>query len=144
MPELGLKQIDASVQTFNTWLNQIADALGGGKADAYHALRAGLFALRDRMVADEAVDLSQQLPLIVRGIWFEGWQPHDVPRLDRDRDAWLATMEGRLRQEEAGAIDPERAATAVMAVLKAHLDVGQVRHLESQLPAEIADMLRAA
>ena len=144
MADLGLRQIDDAVHTFNTWINEIARDMDGDKLQAYHALRAGLFALRDRMMPDEALDLSQQLPVVVRGVFFEGWQPKDTPVIDRTRDAWLATLEGHLRQENADGVDPEEAATATMALLKRHLTPGAMKHLSSNLPEDVTKMLDAA
>ena len=140
----GLPIIDETVNTTNAWLNEIADRTGAGKAGAYHVLRAGLHALRDRLTADEAVHLSQQLPTLVRGIYFESWRPLETPVLDRSLEAWLATLEGHLMAANADAIPPKKAAEALFAVLKEHIDDGECRHLEVQLPGEVADLLRAA
>jgi len=144
MSDLGLPLIDETVNTTNAWLNEISGRNGIGKKDAYHVLRAGLHALRDRLTADEAVHLSQQLPTLVRGIYFESWRPAETPVLDRSLEAWLATLEGHLLAANADALPPKAAAEAVFSVLKSHIDEGECRHLEVQLPGEVADLLRAA
>lgn len=56
---------------------------------AYHALRGVLFTLRDRPTPDEAAHLAAQLPLLVRGIYYEGYQPSNKPERYRDKDEWL-------------------------------------------------------
>ena len=144
MPELGLAIIDEAVHDTNAWLNAISDRTAADKGTAYHALRAGLHAVRDRLTAEEAVHLSQQLPLMIRGIFFEGWQPAATPRLDRDKDAWMATVEGYLARDRETEITPEAAAQAVLTLLAERIDAGEMRHLEEQLPDEVAALARAA
>jgi uncharacterized protein (DUF2267 family) len=45
--------------------------------------------LRDRLTVEEAVDLRAQLPLIIRGIYYERWQPHRVPEKVQFRQIFL-------------------------------------------------------
>jgi len=59
-------------------------------------VRAGLHALRDRLIPDEAVDLGAQLPMLVRGMHYEGWKPNATPS-DDDRQAFLERVEEGLR-----------------------------------------------
>lgn len=144
MTNLGLSIIDDTVQTTNAWLNQIGERIGSDKKAAYHVLRAGLHALRDRMTPDEAVHFSQQLPTLIRGLYFENWRPAATPILDRSLDAWLGTLEGHLMAHGDSGIEPRLAAEATFAVLRAHLDEGELRHLETQLPGDVADLMKAA
>ncbi len=63
-----------AIQQVQVWHKELRD--NGDLADeaaAYSVLRAVLHQLRDRLTPEEAVDLAAQLPLIVRGIYFEGW-----------------------------------------------------------------------
>lgn len=47
---------------------------------AWHALGAVLRTVRDRVPLNLAVHLGAQLPLLVRGTYFEQWRPSDTPR----------------------------------------------------------------
>ena len=58
MSSTGLEVFDKTLQTTNLWLNEIGQDIGPDKQRCYHALRAVLFALRDRLTVDEAADLS--------------------------------------------------------------------------------------
>src|SRR5690554_5212950 len=79
MSSTGLAAFDSSLQKTHEWLNQIMEELGtDSKQKAYLALRAVLHSLRDRLTVDEAAHLGAQLPLIVRGIYYEGWKPAQI------------------------------------------------------------------
>ena len=68
-----------TVHATHVLLNDVAGRLGTpGTRPAYHALRAVLHALRDRLPAPEAADLAAQLTTIVRGVFYEGFQPGRV------------------------------------------------------------------
>lgn len=45
------------------------------EAQAYSILRVVLPSRRDRLQVEEVAHLSAQLPMLVRGFFFEGWQP---------------------------------------------------------------------
>ena len=67
---------DRTVHTTNRWLQELTGLLdGGSRHDAYVALRATLHALRDRLPIEETAELAAQLPMLVRGFYYEGWDP---------------------------------------------------------------------
>ena len=87
MSATGIRAFDSTIQTTNVWLNDLVDRLGWqDKQRAYHALTAGLHALRDRLPVNEAVALGAQLPMLVRGFYYEGWHPHDKPTKERKKE----------------------------------------------------------
>jgi len=58
------------------WINDMCERLDlEDEERACLALRAGLHALRDRLTVEEAAHLAAQLPIAVRGLFFEGWHP---------------------------------------------------------------------
>ena len=77
-----LKTLDRAVQTTNAWLNEISHGLAVDRPTAWHALGAVLHTLRDRLNVDEARHLGAQLPLIIRGLFFDQWGPaHRLSRI---------------------------------------------------------------
>jgi uncharacterized protein (DUF2267 family) len=118
------------------WLAEICDELGWTDSQhAYVALRATLHALRDRLTVDEAADLAAQLPLVVRGIYFEGWNPSSTPARIRDLDTFLLPVRRALVWDFVP--DPERVARAVFVVLSRHVSRGEIEDVLGSLPAEI-------
>jgi hypothetical protein len=68
--------IDGSVEKAHIWINDVAEELGIEDSHrAYRVLRAFLHALRDHLSVDEAAQLAAQLPIFVRGVFYEGWDP---------------------------------------------------------------------
>ena len=65
--------ISHAVQQLQEWLKALCDSGGySNEAEALAVWRAVLHQLRDRLTPQEAVDLAAQLPLIVRGVYYEG------------------------------------------------------------------------
>ena len=136
MPELGLRLFDRTVHEANTWLEEISEEMNHpDKQMAYHALRGVLFTLRDRLDPHEALDLAAQLPVLIRGIYFEGYKLADKPLTFRDREAFLQRVSAEL--EDAGHANPEEATRAVFTVLNRHIDEGEARHTREMLPQDI-------
>jgi uncharacterized protein (DUF2267 family) len=127
--------IESTVQTTNTWLKELEEELGWhDRPRAYRALRAVLHALRDRLTLAEAVDLGAQLPMLVRGMYYEGWTPNGKPVKERRREDFLAHIASAFGDP---GVYPEGVAWGVFAVLRRHVSAGEIRDIRGILPAEI-------
>jgi uncharacterized protein (DUF2267 family) len=72
----GLDIFDSTIQKTNLWLKDMLEELGWeDRHKAYQGLRFPLHALRDCLTVEEAVQLAAQLPLLIRGVYYEGWKP---------------------------------------------------------------------
>jgi uncharacterized protein (DUF2267 family) len=133
--------IERSVQKTTAWLRDLAEELGTDEATAWRVLRAYLQILRDRLTIDEAAQLAAQLPNLLRGVFYEGFDPGHQPERIRDRDVFLARL-----AERAQLPGPDEAATAAAAatrVLRRHISAGEVDDVLAQLPAEIRQVLES-
>ena len=131
---------DPTVARSTRWLEALGAELGWADPDrVLLVLRAVLHALRDRLPPDEAVELSAQLPLLIRGLYFEGWDPSATPVLARSREEFLALVRPPLRR---AALDlwTERAVRAVFKLLADHVSEGEIHDVRRALPAELADL----
>jgi uncharacterized protein (DUF2267 family) len=134
--------IERSVHKTNEWLHEMADELGIERDEAWRLLRAYLQVLRDELTVDEAAQLAAQLPTVLRGAFYEGFDPGHQPARLRHRDQFLARF-----AERAQLSDPDQAARAVEAatrVLKAHISPGEVDDVLAQLPSEVRELLQRA
>jgi uncharacterized protein (DUF2267 family) len=130
----GFAVFDHTVELTNIWLKEVAAALGceGERARAYHALRAVLHALRDRLPPEEVADLGAQLPMLVRGFYYEGWRPAGKPLRERKPEQFLAHVASALPQETL--LDAEDVARAVFQVLSRHVTGGEIDDVKASLP----------
>lgn len=134
----GIEAFDHSLQLTNLWLNDLMRRLGTEDRHlAYLALRTTLHALRDRLAVDEAAHLGAQLPMLVRGLYYEGWRPAGKPAKERSREAFLAHI-----QAEAHALDfdPEPAARAVFGLLAARITAGEIQDVQGMLPQPVREL----
>jgi len=125
--------IEHSVEKTHIWLSEVAAELGReDRQYAYSALRAVLHALRDRLTVDIAAKLAAQLPTLIRGIYYEDWDPSRTPVAIHDVRTFLdrVASEGHM----AGETEASIAVTAVTRVLRRHLSVGEIDHLLAVLP----------
>jgi uncharacterized protein (DUF2267 family) len=139
MSATGLSVFDTTVQKTNLWLKDLMEVLGWGqKQKAYDALRAVLHALRDRLTVDEVAHLGAQLPMLIRGIYYEGWDPAAKLESVRHKDEFLVRIRRQFRAEED--VDPEQIARAVFTILENRVTEGEIQDVESVLPAGLREL----
>jgi uncharacterized protein (DUF2267 family) len=139
MATSGLEVFDSTLQQTHIWLQQIMTRLGrDDRHRAYLALRTVLHALRDRLPPELAVHLGAQLPMLVRGFYYEGWRMGATPNRERHKEAFLEPLRHAFSREPG--LDPEPIARAVFAVLAREIDPGEVGKVVRSLPAELREL----
>jgi uncharacterized protein (DUF2267 family) len=140
MSSATVDSIERTVHKTNEWLDQLAAELGTDDTrEAWRVLRAFLQVLRERLTVDEAAQLAAQLPHLLRGVFYEGFDPSNEPERIRDRDEFLARFAERAR---LGSPDQaEGAAAAATRVLRRHISEGEFDDVLAQLPADIRAVL---
>ncbi len=133
---------EKALQKAHAWLQEVGRELGTEDPQpAYAALRAVLHALRDRLTVDEAAQLAAQLPVLIRGIYYEGWDPSKVPMKVRHREDFLELVAKHLGKVDT--VSPEKAVPAVFAVIQRHVSEGEVKDVLVSMPQEIRELLAA-
>lgn len=138
MPEPSV--IERSVEKAHVWLDEVAEQLGTeDRREAYRVLRAYLHALRDRLTVDEAAQLSAQLPDLIRGIYYEGWNPSATPVRYRGLADFLdrVSADAELDGETAASY----AVSATAEVLRRHVSSGEIEDIRAQLSDELLPIL---
>lgn len=138
----GLPIFDTTVQESNVWLKGVETRLPPcDRHQAYGALRAVLHVLRDRLPMDAVLGLSAQLPMLLRGLFLEGWRPVAGPSDIHDPQGFAGEVADRLPPKFPR--EPNEAAEAVFAVLAERLDPGEVTKLAQYLPSRLRSLFPA-
>jgi uncharacterized protein (DUF2267 family) len=136
MSMTGLETFDRTVHRTNEWVHELMDELPcRDKHKAYVAMKATLHALRDRLTVDETAQLAAQLPMLVRGFYYEGWDPSDKPIRERHKREFLAHI-----AREFAEYDSEAVARAVFRVLLRHVSEGEIAAVKHLMPAELQEL----
>jgi uncharacterized protein (DUF2267 family) len=132
MSATGLDVFDTTLQKTNSWLNELMRHLGWeDKHKAYQAMRVTLHTLRDRLTPPQVAQLGAQLPMLVRGFYYEGWRPEGAALAIRHKDEFLAPIATHFGSEA------ERVAHAVFSVLEARIAKGEIENIEHVLPKQL-------
>lgn len=134
--------IHQSVEKANVWLREISEELGvDDRQYAYSAMRAVLQTLRDRLTVDVAAKLAAQLPTLIRGIYYEDWDPSRTPLPIREVDDFLDRVAHAGRM--AGETEASLAVSAVARVLRSHVSEGEIDGVLAVLPEKFRALIEA-
>jgi uncharacterized protein (DUF2267 family) len=144
MSMTGFDIFDRTVQKTNVWLQELGEALYlDDRHDTYAVLRVVLHALRDRLPPGEAADLGAQLPLLLKGVYYDGWRPGAAPVKIRDRQEFLDGIRAAVSDRMPRA-DAERLVNAVFALLADHVSPGEIAQVVGNLPEQLRDLWPAS
>ena len=139
MSAQGLEVIDHTVHLTHEWINELAARLGWvSKRSALRLLRITLQHLRDHLMADEVAQFSAQLPLLIRGMFFEGWIPKQTPIKERHADVFVGVISAYMDDspEYRGANDIK----CVFDLLNARLSAGEINDIRACLSEDLRSM----
>jgi uncharacterized protein (DUF2267 family) len=144
MTTTGLPAFDATVEKTNHVLHSVEEAYGwprDHRPQSYDAVRAVLHTLRDRLNVQEASDLAAQLPMLLRGVYYEGWKPAKVP-VKMHRAEFLDRVRAEYRHPVDGDGGVELLVQIVLDALRLHITEGEWRDVQSTLPGDLVELLR--
>jgi uncharacterized protein (DUF2267 family) len=134
----GLDVFDTTVQETNLWLKELMERLGTyDRHRAYSTLRAVLHALRDRIGPANAVHLGAQLPMLIRGLYYEGWHMGGTTK-ERHEAEFIAHVSRELPPADAAEIEDR--ICAVFGLLTMKLDVGEAIKVAGVLPKALREL----
>ncbi len=132
--------LDTTLQKTNEWLRDIGDGLGiDSRHTEYAALRATLHTLRDHLSTDEIAQLGAQLPLAVRGLYYEGWNPKTTVTRPRNRDSFMESVRHELKGHNE-LWDTPKVVRGVLDVLSKHVSAGEIDQVYQSLPESIREL----
>lgn len=129
----GIQTLNTAVETTEEWISALMARLGWhDKERAYLALLAALHALRDALPRDEAGYLGVQLPVLLRGLYFEGWHPASHLQRAKSRSAFVERIQEGVHRDPG--VNAEAVAHAVFALLAERLPLGEVENAKAATP----------
>lgn len=136
MTSNSIETFSKTLEKTHEWLRDLMmDLAWQDEHKAYLALRSVLHALRDRLTVEETAQLAAQLPMLVRGLYYEGWNPTGKPVKERHQEQFLTHIREHFKNDER--IVPEQMVRAVFRLLSKHISGGEIKDVKHTLPAEI-------
>ena len=138
----NVAQLSHAVQQTQEWLKDLASRPPFEvEEQAYSYLRAVLHALRDRLTVDQAAHFSAQLPMLVRGVYWEGWRPVLAPNDFKTQQEFFDHVQSSLGPAlGASRADLAAGTQTVLDFLVERVDPGEMRHVVSSLPKHIREL----
>jgi uncharacterized protein (DUF2267 family) len=136
----GGELFDGTLQKTQIWLNDLMAQLDwqGKPEKTFLALRTVLHALRDRLTIEEAVQLGAQLPMLVRGFYYEGWTLKGKPHKERHKEDFLDHVKAAFKNDVT--VRPDSVVRAVFRVLELHTSDGEIEEVKNSLPKAIREL----
>jgi uncharacterized protein (DUF2267 family) len=134
----GVDVFDKTLQTTHIWLNELGEVIGPDRHVCWHVLGAVLRSLRDRMPADLAAHLGSQLPLLIRGVYYDQWVPARQPERGRSLDDFLHSVSEKL--SDTRPVNVRDATQAVLHILSRHVDRGQIEKVIHAMPEPVRNL----
>lgn len=132
----GLETLSHTLQLTHIWINELDSILGwDNKARSYRLLRTVLQALRDWLPVNEAADLGAQLPMLLRGAYYEQWRPATTPVKHRSAADFFARVDAAFKQDPL--IFTRDAVAAVLELLSSKIAAGEIEDVRNSLPADL-------
>ena len=135
MSATGLDVFDKSLQITNIWLNEIMEQIGPDRRVAWKVLSTVLHKLRDRLPLEVAAHLGAELPLLIRGVYYDQFEPAKQPGKCRNLADFATEVATWL--SDTRPVDPLIAIRAVFSTLSRHMPEGQIRKVQNVLPKDI-------
>lgn len=145
----GLDVFDSTIQRTNSWLKELMLELNSSDyRKTYLAFRSVLHALRDHLSEDDAVYLGEQLPMLLRGLYFEHWDPHGKPLPLRNQGDFFGVVASYMMRDGDNTSDAETATRAVFRLLDRKTTDGELNDIQHVTPPALSGLwsprLRAA
>jgi uncharacterized protein (DUF2267 family) len=131
----GLAVFDRTIQTTNIWLDEVMEDLGEDRQVAWKVLGVVIRKLRDRLPVELAAHLGADLPLLIRGAYYDQFEPARQPTREHTFDQFCGEIAEHLRDTRP--VDPGVVVLSVFGLLSRHLPEGQIAKVQEALPHDI-------
>ncbi|BCG97409.1 MULTISPECIES: DUF2267 domain-containing protein [unclassified Mesorhizobium] len=121
-----------ALEVTQNWISDLMWRLGWDDRErVYQALIATLHALRDCLDCEHAVYMGARLPALLRGFYYEGWNPDGRAKV-RNRNSFLERIHSGVQRDPA--VDPEVVARLVLGQFIDRLTTAEVERAKAATP----------
>lgn len=134
----NIKGIQSTLQLTGEWINDLMMSYPfQDQHKAFVLLMATLKTVRDRIVPEEAMHLGSQLPALIRGFYYDGW---DFKRKSKDRsvDQFYLSVQKHLNGHDD--IVLEETVPIALKVILNRIDEGEAEEVVHNLPKRIQEI----
>lgn len=108
--------------------------------------RAVMHTIRDRIHISESIDLISPLPMILKGMYVEGWKYHDKPLYDFETLEQMKTQVKALQNKYGEArFDWSKPTDEIISItlesLEKYVPAEQMEQIRNQLPDDIKEVV---
>lgn len=136
MTTASTPMIDNAEEVAHKWIDELGDYLNwSNDAQIQRLLRTVLHTIRDFLTVDEAADVAAQLPVLIRGIYYENWNPSATPCKPRNKAAFMARIAEAFRNNPIE--DQEAAVAAVIKLLSRHVSAGEMSQVRQAMRKDL-------
>ena len=133
--EPQLDPFGESVRASQVWIEDVMRETGLDRRAAMQALRAVLHAIRDEVTVRQSGHLAAEMPTLVRGLYFEGWEPGRPPPTNHSPERFTERVRSELARSGLD-VDGAAIVRSVFRVLERRMPVPAAK-IKQALPREL-------
>jgi uncharacterized protein (DUF2267 family) len=131
--------MDHTMQVTNEWVHQLDELVPWDDSNkSFRLLRATLQTVRDLLGVEETSQFAAQLPLFLRGVFYDGWDPSRTPSALREKPDVIASIVDAMSPDMLD--DPEAAVNAVLSLLNTRISPGEINDIRNSMRKSVRDL----
>ncbi len=141
-------ELEKYLHETNDYFNQLAEDLGHPeeRQRAMIIWRAVMHTIRDRIQISESLDLISPFPMILKGMYVNGWKYHDAPPYDFETLEQMKTQVKALQNEYGESeFDWSKGTDEIISItldsLERYVTECQMEHVRGQLPENVEEVV---
>ena len=141
MDKTEVSVFETTLQKIHDWLRDLMRMCDwDSQQQAYLALEAVLQSLRDRLPVAVTAKLGAQLPMLIRGMYYEGWVPSHTPIKIKSQQGFFSLVSSHLGSEPWLFNEIRDVVRNVFHMITLRLSSREIEHLKKVPPLPIASL----
>ncbi|MFW6285773.1 MAG: DUF2267 domain-containing protein [Nanoarchaeota archaeon] len=134
---MAIHKFDKDLEKANKWLKDIQDKTRLSESEAFSVFKGTLHELRDRLTPIEGAHFASELPRIIRGLFYEQWNPKNLP-IKYNKSEFISRIHSYTGNDPN--IIPESLVKDMFEVLKNKISQGEINDVKNLLPLRFQEL----